>query len=110
MDSVTDHNHDLTFDSDCSLTIRDIQAIHELILAAFAEKDDVCLSLPEDVAVDLSFIQLIESARTHAEIQGKTIRLARPAGANIRRVLERGGFLSPSTPDASGFWFHEEAA
>jgi hypothetical protein len=79
-------------------------------LAAFAEKDHVCLVLPEDVAVDLSFIQLIESARRHAEILGKTIRLAKPAGETIRRVLERGGFLSQSTPDASGFWLHEEAA
>jgi hypothetical protein len=82
---------------------------YDLILAAFAEKDHVRLALDEDAAVDLSFVQLIESARRHAEIQGKTIRLARPAGANVRRVLERGGFLSPSAPDAAGFWLHEEA-
>ena len=109
MSSVSCADGVLSFAQDHALTIRNIRAVHELILAAFA-KDNVCLALPEDVDVDLSFIQLIESARRHAESQGKTIRLAKPAGGNVRRVLERGGFFAPSAPDAGRFWLHEEAA
>jgi hypothetical protein len=100
--------HDLIFESDHSPTIRDLLVSYGLILAAFVENDHVRLALDQEAAVDLSIIQLIESARRHAEIQGKTIRLARPIGANVRRVLERVGFLSHSAPDASGFWLHGE--
>ena len=103
-----DSNIVLPPDHECA--IQDIQALHGLILEAFARSDHVCLAVPEDAAVDLSFIQLIESARRHAGRQGRTIRLARPAGRNVRRVLERGGFLSRSAPDAFRFWLHEEAA
>ncbi|MDR3375276.1 MAG: STAS domain-containing protein [Ancalomicrobiaceae bacterium] len=91
-----------------SLTIRDIQTLHGLITKALSGKDPVRVAFKDDVAVDLSFIQLIEAARLSARNDGKTFSLLRPVGGNVRRVLERGGFLSPTNPDAARFWLHEE--
>jgi hypothetical protein len=91
-----------------SLTIREIQTIHGLITKAFLERDNLSLDFSDDVPVDISFVQLIESARLYADSNRKRISLSRPAGENIRRVLERGGFLSGVGPDTRRFWLHEE--
>jgi hypothetical protein len=97
-----------TTPSPSSLTIRDIQTLHGLITRALSGKDPVRVAFKDDVAVDLSFIQLIESARLTANQNGKTFSLLRPVGGNVRRVLERGGFLSSTNCDAARFWLHEE--
>jgi hypothetical protein len=104
------YDEDLVIPPEFGMTIREIHTLHRVLLAGFAQRSHVCLALPEDAAVDLSFIQLIEAARRHAASQGKTIRLAAPAGTQVRAVLERGGFLSRSAPDAFRFWLHEEFA
>jgi hypothetical protein len=93
-----------------SLTIRDIQSIHEALLAALTKNDSLELSFDDEAPVDLSFVQLIESARLYTAHQNKTVRLARPAGPNIRRILERGGFLAAQAPEVARFWLHEEVA
>ena len=66
--------------------------------------------IQDDASVDLSFVQMITAAQHYAQSHGKTIRLARPAAGNVRRVLERAGYLSRSAPDAVRFWLHEEQA
>jgi hypothetical protein len=91
-----------------SLTIRDIRSVHDFVMASLGTKTDVALSFDDGAAVDLSFVQLIESARHYAAMHGKTLRLSKPASANVRRVLERGGFLSSRRPDSLRFWLHEE--
>ncbi|MDR3493627.1 MAG: STAS domain-containing protein [Ancalomicrobiaceae bacterium] len=94
--------------SPSSLTIRDIQALHGLISKALTGNDPVRVAFKNDVAVDLSFVQLIESARLTAKRNGKTFTLLRPVGDNVRGVLERGGFLTAANRDAARFWLHEE--
>ena len=89
------------------MTIRGIQTTHGLLVKALAGSNNINLNFNDDAPVDLSFVQVIESARRSAERDGKTINLSKPAGPNIRRVLERGGFLT-GAPDAVRFWLHEE--
>ena len=90
-------------------TIREISEIHQQLLQAFAGANRLCLDIDDDAQVDLSFVQLIESARRYAEENGKSLLLARPAGANVRSILERSG-LAPGGADSARFWFHEEVA
>src|SRR6185312_11931417 len=49
------------------LTIRHAGVLREAILAAWDVKSEVVLNVPADTAVDLSFVQLVESARIYAE-------------------------------------------
>jgi hypothetical protein len=94
--------------ADVDLTIRNINGIYTKIQDALVEKRHIALAISESSAADLSFVQLIESARLHAQDLGKSISLTQPASANIRRVLERGGFLSRPAPETLQFWLHEE--
>lgn len=54
--------------------------------------------------VDLTFVQLIESARHAAANRGRTIRLRAPAQGALLQVLQRGGFVGPEDPERSDFW------
>lgn len=91
-------------------TIREIAEIHQQLLQAFAGANRLCLDIDDDAQVDLSFVQLIESARRYAEDNGKTLLIARPAGANVRTILERCGLAAGGSRDSARFWFHEEVA
>lgn len=91
-------------------TIREIAEIHQQLLQAFAGANRLCLDIDDDAQVDLSFVQLIEAARRYAEESGKTLLLARPAGANVRAVLDRCGLAAASSARSARFWFHEEIA
>ncbi|MCW2286065.1 STAS domain-containing protein [Rhodoblastus acidophilus] len=92
------------------LTIRNIQNVQRDLLERLAGQDSLELVVEDEAKVDLSFVQLLMAARPYAQSQGKTVRLARPAAGNLRRVLERAGALSRPTPDAARFWLHEEHA
>lgn len=91
-------------------TIREISEIHQQLLQAFAGANRLCLDIDDDAQVDLSFVQLIESARRYAEENGKTLLIARPAGANVRTILERCGLANDDVRGSARFWFHEEVA
>jgi hypothetical protein len=93
-----------------SLTIRDVNDLKTDLLGCAGKAADLELVVPDDAAVDLSFVQLIVAARAQALRLGHNIRLARPAAGEFRRVLERAGFLSPAAPDSLRFWLHEEQA
>ncbi|MCW2275805.1 STAS domain-containing protein [Rhodoblastus acidophilus] len=92
------------------ITIRSIKDIWRDLLDRFAATDALNLVIDDDSFVDLSFVQLITSARQYAKDHGKTISLARPAAGTLRRVLERAGFLTDSPSDTVRFWLHEEQA
>lgn len=58
-----------------------------------------------DVAdIDLTFLQLIESARRSAAQSGAEIRLSEPAGGIILETLNRGGFLNDTSDERARFW------
>ncbi len=89
-----------------SLSIRGIAAVHDTVLSAFQMKDAVVLDIPDDATADLSFIQLVESARAYARERGKFITLRKPAAGSIMDTLQRGGFLTNMDEASRLFWLH----
>lgn len=90
------------------LSIRNISDIYSKILAIFNNNNSVVLDIPERAEADLSFVQLIEAARRHAEAHGKMLTLASPAGGHILNVLKRSGFFEAFSGEDTKFWLHEE--
>ncbi len=75
-----------------SLTIRDVPALKELLLAKFRDFDDVLLDFPADAPADFAGVQLLDSAHRYAVENGKRFGLASPAGGPLGALLEQGGF------------------
>jgi hypothetical protein len=91
-----------------SLVIRNISAIHDSIAAQLRDSNAICLEIPSEADVDLSFVQLMEAARLHAKSSGKSIRLSSPAQGALLNVLQRAGFVDSFTEEDRQFWFHNE--
>lgn len=87
-------------------TIRQVTESCAQLKAALAGGEAVRLDLSAVSACDVSFVQLLESARRSSD----RLRLAGPAAGALREVLERGGFLEGCTPDQLHFWTHAGAA
>lgn len=79
----------------------------ERLLQALAEASDVVIDTAPVAAADISFVQVIESARLTAVAQGTALRLAAPAGPALRQVIEVAGLLWTQDPADRAFWFHE---
>jgi len=78
------------------LTVRDIKLIHARIAAALRQYPAVTLDCGGANAVDLSFIQLVISARKSAEAAGKTLALAQGAQGVLRTALMQAGMIAPA--------------
>lgn len=91
-----------------TLTIKNILEAHKKILSAIDNNADIVLDIADDAQVDLSFVQLVVAARSHAAEKTGRVLLARPAAGELREALRRGGFLDELTPDAAQFWLHQE--
>jgi len=91
-----------------ALTIKNILAVQELILASLNKNTGTVLDIDEAAQVDLSFVQLVTAAHSYAETKAGRVLLARPASGDLLDVLKRGGFLDDMTPDAAHFWLHQE--
>ncbi|CAN5537563.1 hypothetical protein BH10PSE4_BH10PSE4_33530 [soil metagenome] len=59
--------------------------------------------------IDLTFIQLIESARRKVAATGLELTLRHPAGGVVFEGLRRGGFLDDDTSDRARFWLQGTA-
>jgi hypothetical protein len=77
---------------------------------AVAAGGDLVVDVSGVTGADLSFVQLIESARASGAQQGATVRLAGPAEGALRDVLERGGFLDEADAERLQFWTHAGVA
>ncbi len=84
--------------------ISNITVTHEALVSTVAHNEDVTIDVSSLSDVDLTFVQLIESARRAAADRGRTIRLRAPAQGALLQVLQRGGFLGPEDPERSDFW------
>jgi ABC-type transporter Mla MlaB component len=84
--------------------IRTIAEIHKELLQALQRDGEVSLDLSGGAEVDLTFVQLVESARHFTAAVGKAIKLTTPASEALREILQRGGFLSAEADRA--FWLH----
>jgi hypothetical protein len=90
-----------------ALTIRTISSVRDDLLQALQEQDHVIVELPTDAQGDLSFLQLMESARIYAGTAGKRLALAAPVEGRLLDLLKRGGFAEDMSADDAGFWLHQ---
>jgi hypothetical protein len=90
------------------LTIRRADEISKALLEALDATDALTLALPDEGAVDLSFVQIVEAARIEAQRLGKTIALEAPAAGSLHKLLQDAGFLA--TPATSTFWLTSGAS
>lgn len=91
-----------------SLNIRNISDIFSRIVSLFKNNNSVVLDIPEKAEADLSFVQLIEAVRRHADSNDKALALAAPARGQVLKVLERAGFVEAFNGEDTKFWLHEE--
>jgi hypothetical protein len=89
------------------LTVRFVGGHQEALLGALLGHEIVEISVSSDLVCDLSFLQLLESARVYAGTAGRVVRLSRAADGNLLDLLERSGFLSGMTAEDRRFWLHE---
>ncbi len=86
-----------------TIDVRSIEEAHEKIKRAAAPAGlEVNLSGVTDI--DLTFVQLIESARRSAAESGGSLRLSQPATGYVLETLQRGGFLSDPPDERTLFW------
>jgi len=84
--------------------LREASDAHARVLNALKANSSIVLDFAELADVDLTFVQLIESARLSAAQQGKVLSLSAPASGALLAVLERGGFLGDATDPRTQFW------
>ncbi|MDM9620222.1 STAS domain-containing protein [Rhizobium sp. S96] len=90
------------------LSIRNVSDLKQRITESFSSNNSVILDIPENAEADLSFIQLVESARRQAKAANKTLALGVPAKGHVLKVLERAGFIEAFNGDDTKFWLHKE--
>ena len=83
------------------VSIRTCDATHAALAAALATRVDVVVDCSAAHNIDVSFVQLLLSARRTAEACGSRFELSAPADGALRDVLERGGFLHPQDAEGS---------
>ncbi len=95
-----------------SATIIHAPAHHATLLEGFACGEDLEIDVSGLVEADLSLIQLLEAARTHAAASGIGLRLVGTdaPGNPLRLILERNGFRSRTGKAEREFWQLEETA
>jgi len=89
--------------------VANICEARDSICAGFLRGKILILDVDAVAETDLTFIQLIESARRKASEAGCTFKLRHPAAGAIREVLQRGGFLDDGNSDRAGFWLEGAA-
>ncbi|WP_170975751.1 STAS domain-containing protein [Rhizobium sp. FY34] len=92
---------------DGHLTLRTVSANHATLLQALSKNKSVSVDFDDDVQIDLSFLQLMESARIYANTAGRTISIAKPASGQLHDLLDRSGFLQTMSPKDARFWLHK---
>lgn len=87
-----------------NVTISNIANARDILLEAFERNKSITIEIDGLEEADLTFIQLIESARRSAAEGGYSIQLREPAQGAVLQVLQRGGFLDPDDRDRMNFW------
>jgi hypothetical protein len=89
------------------LNIRSINDQHQNLMAKIDDCQSLLLNVPQNAEIDVSFLQLIESARLYAASLGKNFSLDRPADHALLDILSRAGWLSDTNDEIRKFWLHE---
>jgi len=95
-------------DAASPVDVRTVGKLHTQLKDALGSGTGVCLRLAANADVDLTFVQLVEAARSVTICDGEGIALETPASDGLRSILERGGFLKSIASRA--FWLHEKEA
>lgn len=95
-------------DLEPTLTIRQAAALKTMLLAALDRAEAVELAIDANAEADLSFVQLIESARLQASLRSKTLRLASPARGRVLETVQRAGLTTDMSSQSRAFWLHEK--
>jgi hypothetical protein len=88
-----------------SVTVRSVAEFGSRLCSLLEANDEIVLDLAALSDMDLSFVQLVQSARSYGAHEGKAIRLARPADGAVAALLQRAGFLTDPAPADMDFWF-----
>lgn len=91
------------------VTISNIGQAHEQLAAALHEQESLTVDVEHVSETDLTFVQLLESARRKASETGVRLSLNKPAAGSLLEVLRRGGFLDDETSDRATFWLQGAA-
>lgn len=94
------------FKLDGPCTIRNATDIHKDLLDLICINDRISLEIAGSADVDVSFVQLIEAARTYAAGRGKSLALSHPASDRLLDVLDRAGLLDDPKSATSSFWLN----
>ena len=87
-----------------NVTISNIYDAHVLMSSALHSDSAVEIDISDISEADLTFVQLIESARRSMMERGRSIRLLHAADGAVAQVLRRGGFLDPADSERMDFW------
>jgi anti-anti-sigma regulatory factor len=91
-----------------SIDVKSVQNSFQRLEDAFAGALGTGLSLAIDLSevvdADVTFVQLMESARRTAAQTGIAIRLCAPAQDAVLQTLQRGGFLTEPPDARTLFW------
>nr|WP_295111113.1 STAS domain-containing protein [uncultured Caulobacter sp.] len=91
------------------VTISNISEVHEQLGALLREQGGVVIDVEDLTKTDLTFVQLLESARRKASENGVALSLNKPAAGALLEVLRRGGFLDDEISDRAKFWLQGAA-
>jgi hypothetical protein len=91
------------------LTIRTISDQHHHLKDKIDSCQTLAAEVPIDAEIDISFLQLMESARLYASSTGKMFGMLQPAEGTLLDALMRCGWLSADNAEIRRFWLHEGA-
>ncbi len=91
------------------VTISNIGAAHDELGAALRLSEAIIVDIGSVDETDLTFVQLIESARRKAAETGRDFTLRHPADGGVLEVLRRGGFLDDESSERAKFWLQGTA-
>ncbi|MBO9559375.1 MAG: STAS domain-containing protein [Caulobacter sp.] len=86
------------------LTVANISQARDELGAALRQNGPVVVDIVGVGEIDLTFVQLLESARRKAAETGRELRLRHPADGAVLEVLRRGGFLDDEISERANFW------
>ena len=91
------------------MTISNIEVAYADLDAALRQDGPVVMDVSGITETDLTFVQLMESARRKAAEAGRDFALRHPADGAVLEVLRRGGFLGDDTSERAKFWLQGAA-
>jgi hypothetical protein len=98
----------MTFIVPQRVNIRNIKDVCTALAAHVQTSSTIEIDLADCDEIDLSLIQLIESARKSANAGSKPISLTKPANDVVQATLKRSGLYDAFTAGDAKFWLHKE--